>query len=243
MTNCSTTEISKHNPPTGKICVSIGSPDVNSALAAARRVDGQADVIEIRLDTQDTPPQIKPFLTNIETPLLFTNRPDWEGGYYKGRESERLKQLAEAIRAGTAYIDIELRTGNKARRRLIDLAYDNGCQSIVSWHNFANTPPRPELEKILSQMYDTGATIGKIVTMAHDFIDVLRVLRLQVNALEKNFSLCAFCMGKAGKISRLATLSLGGYMTYAAPDSAANTAPGQFELASIKKIMELVNEN
>ena len=236
------TETSKNNPPTGRICVSIGSPEVNSALAAARSVAGQADVIEIRLDTL-ADPQIVPFVSSIKSPLLFTNRPDWEGGYYKGPESERLKILEGAIRAEAAYIDIELRAGDKARRRLIDLAADNGCRSVVSWHNFKNTPSSRELAEVLAQQHDSGAAVGKIVTMAHDFIDVLRVLQLQEIAQDKNFSLCAFCMGKAGKISRVATLSLGGYMTYAAPDSAANTAPGQFELASLKRILDLINEN
>ena len=232
----------KSNNQSGKICVSVGSAELDSALKVAQNLAGQADVIEIRLDTLDAP-QITPFVTGIAAPLLFTNRPDWEGGFFKGRENDRLQPLKQAIMAGAAFIDIELRTEDKQRQQLIGLAQDNDCQALVSWHNFTNTPSARELGEILARQYDSGAAIGKIVTMAHDFTDVLRVLQLQVIALEKDFPLCAFCMGEAGKISRLATLSLGGYMTYAAPDPATNTAPGQFDLDTLCRIKDLINGN
>ena len=212
------------------------------SLTAARRAAGLADVIEIRLDPINKP-QIEPFLAEITTPLLFTNRPEWESGFFKGPESKRLQLLKRAAEAGAAYIDIELRTDDKQRQHLIELARNNKCLSLVSWHNFTRTPPERELAEILTRQYESGAHIGKIVTMAHDFTDVLRVLQLQIIAREKNFPLCAFCMGKIGKISRLATLSLGGYMTYAAPDAAANTAPGQFDINSIRHILEIINGN
>ncbi len=236
------TEKITNNSRTGKICVSIGNGVLNAALTAASNVGGQADVIEIRLDALSAP-QVRPFLAKIKVPLLFTNRPAWEGGSFKGTEAARLEKLRQAAEHGAAYIDIELLTEAKMRRELMDRARDHQCRPLVSWHNFSNTPPDRELEEILARQYDSGAAIGKIVTMAHDFTDVLRVLRLQLPAREKQFPLCAFCMGEAGKISRLATLALGGYMTYAAPDRAARTAPGQFDLDSLGRILEIINGN
>ena len=74
--------------------------------------------------------------------------------------------------------------------------------------------------------------------MAHNFQDVLRVFNLQTLAAEMGFPLITFCMGKAGVISRVATLTLGGYMTYAAPDGGAPTAPGQFALTPLRGILQ-----
>jgi 3-dehydroquinate dehydratase type I len=90
---------------------------------------------------------------------------------------------------------------------------------------------------------ESGAHIGKIVTIAKDYKDVLRILNLQAAAAENNFPLIAFCMGVIGKISRLATTMLGGYMTYAAPDEGEETAPGQIRVSALRAMLKsLANE-
>ena len=222
----------ENNPPPGKICVAIGGHDAGKLLSAACRVEEQADVLEIRLDGL-TKPEIMPFTEKLKKPLLFTNRPDWEGGLWKAGEAKRVALLKEAIDANGAYIDIELRTELSLRREIIDLAAKNKSRTIVSWHDFQITPSDGQLRDILREQIDSGADIGKIVTMAHDYDDALRVLSLLTMAHEKDFSLIAFCMGEFGRISRLATLEHGGYMTYAAPDSGTGTALGQIPVSTL----------
>ena len=109
---------------------------------------------------------------------------------------------------------------------------------ILSWHNFKKTPDRPELMTKLQAMQEKGAHIGKIVTMAHNFRDVLRVLQLQEDAVRMHFPLIAFCMGRPGVISRLATLELGGFMTYCSANDRQATAPGQLSVAALREIVE-----
>lgn len=217
----------------GRICVSIARQDIGNAIQAAQKVQALADVIEIRLDSLTTP-AIEPFLQAIDVPLLFTNRPAWEGGHYNGPEENRLALLMQAVQCRATYVDIELQSGQPAAARLGEAARKNSTQIIISWHNFSSTPDQAELADILSRQQDSGAHIGKIVTMAHDFRDVLRVLQLQEAAHRKEFPLIAFCMGRAGMISRLATLELGGFMTYAAPDAGEATAPGQLAVADLR---------
>jgi 3-dehydroquinate dehydratase-1/3-dehydroquinate dehydratase/shikimate dehydrogenase len=227
-----TTGNSAHTP-TGLVCVSVAQPTVALTLAAAQGLHGQADVIEIRLDAM-AQPAVAPLLAQLATPLLFTNRPQWEGGLYLGDEAKRTALLLDAAQAGAAYVDLELKADHGLRRDL--LAAATKSRVILSWHNFDHTPDDATLTDILSQQKDGGAHIGKMVTMAHSWQDVLRVLRLQLLAAEKNFPLIAFCMGAAGVISRLATLELGGYMTYAAPDTASATAPGQLPVATLNRL-------
>jgi 3-dehydroquinate dehydratase-1 len=225
---------------TGGICISIADKNPEGVLASGRRVSSQADVIEIRLDYLDKP-VISPFVEELELPLLFTCRPEWEGGEFSGSEVERADLLEEAIARGASYVDIELKSDEKIRQRIIEAARSNKVKSIVSWHHFKNTPSSQALESILQEQYRSGADIGKIVTMAQGFQDVLRVLDLQVLAAEMSFPLCAFCMGQAGMISRIATLELGGYMSYAAPDGGAVTAPGQLPASEMRSILEIFN--
>lgn len=222
-----------------KICLSIAEPSLSGALAAARRLEEQADVIEIRLDLLDRP-EVAPFLTGIKTPLLFTNRAQWEGGNWQGPEDERVGLLVEAVQGGAAYVDIELLAPEESRRLVIGAAADSPAQVIISWHNFSDTPADEVLADIFNRQRHSGADIGKMVTMAHEYSDSLRVLGLQLLAAREHFPLAAFCMGQAGKISRAATLELGGVLTYAAADRESCTAPGQLTVAELRTIQELV---
>ncbi len=219
-----------------RICVSIAAPSVDAALAAAKKAAELADVIEIRLDSLSVP-SVRPFVDGVPKPLLFTCRPKWEGGQYEGEEAARIDLLVEAVRAGAAYVDIELRAEEDSRRRLLDAAKGSECRVIVSWHDFKVTASAQGLGKVFQQMYRSGAHVGKIVTTAREYRDVLRVLNLQDEAAEMEFPLIAFCMGPVGVISRVATCGLGGYMTYAAPDGGAATAPGQLPVATLHRML------
>lgn len=221
------------------ICLSIAEPSLAGALAAARRFEDRADLIEIRLDLLDQP-EVQPFLDGLTTPLLFTNRPQWEGGSWQGSEEERIALLVAAVDSGAAYVDIELLAPDESRRQILAAAAAARSKVIVSWHNFTDTPDDGVLADIFRRQRQSGADIGKMVTMAHSYSDSLRVLGLQLLAAHENFPLAAFCMGQAGKISRAATLELGGVLTYAAADRQSCTAPGQLSVDDLRTIQELV---
>lgn len=222
---------------TGLICVSIGCAAVDEALAAARQVAASADVIEIRLDTLKEP-AVLPFIKGLAEPLLFTHRPGWEGGFYEGGEEERLALLGSAVAAGAAFVDLELLAPADSLAAMRAAVRGTSSRLIISNHNFVMTPSRAELLGVLEKMKAQGAHIGKIVTTAHDFRDVLRVLRLQEDAAELELPLIAFCMGRAGVISRLATLELGGFMTYCAAGSNGATAPGQIPVQAMRQTLQ-----
>jgi 3-dehydroquinate dehydratase I len=240
--NCAgekTVTVSLHIP--AGICVSIAGEKSTLAVETAKAAEKYADVIEIRLDTLSDP-EIECFVKNLVKPLLFTNRPEWEGGLFKGAETARLELLIEAVRHDCALVDLELKTAPELRGELLDVLLQHPKTGlIISWHDFSGTPSREELGDILLQQMESGAHIGKIVTTAHDSMDILRVLSLQETAREINFPLIAFCMGTVGKISRLATTKLGGYMTYAAPDEGRGSAPGQIPVSVMYDMLARLN--
>lgn len=226
----------KKNPYPGKICVSLSGTTSGDILTLAQGVSGVADVLEIRLDSM-AEPAITPFIGVLPTALLFTNRAAWEGGNFSGGEKKRISLLQQAVEAGAAFVDIELKTESGLRDALLQQARAQGTQSIVSWHNFSCTPSSQALRTILQEQYRSHASIGKIVTLAQSFQDVLRVLDLQAEAAEIGLPLIAFCMGPIGVISRVATLGLGGFMTYAAADGSPGTAPGQMTISSLRAVI------
>lgn len=219
------------------VCVSVACEKVDEAIAVARGSERYADVIEIRLDSL-IHPEVVPFVQSLARPLLFTSRPEWEGGAFKGPEAARIGLLLQAVQHDCALVDLELRTAPGLRGELLDaLIKHPQTAMIISWHDFSGTPSSDELGEILQQQMESGAHIGKIVTTANDYKDVLRILNLQVMAAENNFPLIAFCMGSIGKISRLATLKLGGYMTYGAPDGGKQTAAGQIPVSVMRDML------
>ncbi|PID41438.1 MAG: type I 3-dehydroquinate dehydratase [Proteobacteria bacterium] len=221
------------------ICVAIGVKNRAEALRLVVEEGGDADLLEIRLDClEDSDPA--PFCNQSVKPLLFTNRPDWEGGFYSGTEEDRIKPLIRAIDLGAAYVDCELRAPESSRDLLRKRSADCKTKLILSWHDFHATPSARVLHDLVDRMYDQGADIGKIVTTAADHLDVLRVLGLQEQAAKRGIALTAFCMGKAGMFSRLATVKLGGCMTYCSPGGYGGTAPGQMSSPSLKALLGML---
>ena len=223
------------------ICVSVACENVVQAIDIAKGSESYADVIEIRLDSL-THPEIVPFVENLKKPLLFTNRPEWEGGSFSGSETARIGLLLKAVQYDCALVDLELKTAPELRGELLDILLKHPQTGlIVSWHDFTGTPSSDELGDILQQQVESGAHIGKIVTTANDYKDVLRILNRQALAAESKVPLSAVGMGPRGKISRLATIKLGGYMTYAAPDGGVETAPGQIPASVVNEMLSRID--
>ena len=213
----------------GKICVSVAGANAAAIHAEVQPVLEKVDVVEIRLDAM-AEPDVARCCRLFQKSLLFTNRPIWEGGAFNGVEDERVRPLFAAVDLQAAYVDFELRADPQLRSQLLQAMQSSSTRMILSWHDFKSTPTPEELVEILQQMMDSGAHIGKIVTTAHTPADVLRVLNLQERAQAAGFPLSCFCMGETGRISRLATLYLGGYMTYGALSDGLATAPGQLSV-------------
>lgn len=223
----------------GRVCVAIAGDTTQAVLRKALDVEAYCDVIEIRLDTIDKP-DIKTIVSEITTDLLFTNRPFWEGGGYKGDEEGRIELLLEAVEAGCSFIDLELLAPDSSHARIREALAESSTRLILSNHDFERTPPASVLSEKITRMHEYGADIGKLITTAKGSEDVLRVLALQVEAGRLGMDLIAFCMGEAGVISRLATVDLGGFMTYCAADDEGGTASGQIPVKSYQKIRQLL---
>lgn len=220
-----------------RICVSISRKSVGDVLDVVKRVESVADVIEVRLDSLDKI-ELALLTEAINRPLLMTNRPTWEGGQFSGAEQLRLDSLLDAIQLNCQYVDLELLAPGESLDRVLQAKQKSASKLILSWHNFEKTPSGEQLSATMKKMADKGADIGKIVTMAHHWSDVLRVLSLQEEAAQMDFPLIAFCMGSIGVISRVATLQLGGYMTYCAADENESTAPGQLSITTLRHIYQ-----
>ncbi len=224
------------------LCVSIAERTFSSIGQSLKSCMQEADMAEIRLDSVAEPLSEKgcsELLSLSSIPLIFTCRKGDEGGQFAGTEEERIKRLAEAVDAGASYVDVELRTEAGLRDGLVDHAHRNGCMVIMSWHDFSETPVLDELEKVLSDQVASGADIAKIVTMGRESTDIPRLFSLYYTADRLDIPLVSFCMGETGRISRVACLAMGAFLTFASMDAGTETAPGQIPLRQFRRIMDV----
>ena len=157
------------------------------------------------------------------------------------------KRLVRAIEAGARYVDVELEAEKQMSKRVRQAAHENGTIFIRSYHDFEGTPSTESLRSVMEKCVYHGADLVKIVTTAHSQEDADRVLGLydwcrqegatpdKRIASMADGALVAFCMGEAGKSSRLDCLRYGAPYTYAALNAEEKAAPGQWAMEDIAK--------
>jgi len=169
--------------------------------------------------------------------VVATNRPVRELGSFEGAENLRLRMIEEAAAAGAEWVDIE----HDAATEGVPRFHETGARVLVSWHCPEGTPSGRDLRSRLEKMCKTGADAIKIATLARTNEDNLRVLELIPMARrEFGVDLVAFCMGPAGKWSRVAALFLGSPWTYARMPGQAPAAPGQLSAEEIRTVVDLM---
>ncbi len=207
------------------ICTTLQNKDYDGILSALD--DPMVEMAEIRLDRCSlTLEEVDELFSSCDTPLIATCR---VGDNMPAQQAETL--LTRAVHAGAAYVDLELEAPAMMCKRIRREAHDCGTALIRSWHDFDGTDSLPALQALCEKCRHLGADVVKIVTTAHSEADCEKVLGLY----ETETDLVAFCMGEAGRNSRLECLRLGAPYTYAALTEEEAAAPGQWPLREMYK--------
>ena len=234
------------------ICTTIINKDLQGVLAA---LEG-CEMAEIRLDSCDLSMKDIDEVFSSDVPLVATcriaeimaNDPSLQDLPEQSREIRAMqtaeRRLVRAIEAGARYVDVEMEAQKQMSKRVRNAAHENGTVFIRSYHDFAGTATVEELRGMVEKCRYHGADIVKLVTMAHSQEDVDRVMSLYqwcgkeasggVEALADG-GLIAFCMGEAGKQSRIDCLKYGSPYTYAALTAEEAAAPGQWPADEMMK--------
>jgi len=209
--------------------------------SVARAINQGADLIELRIDgLHDSTGWEK--LLPVKVPVILTNRPEREGGGFKGDENKRVEVLLQGIARGVSCIDIEFSTPEPLRERVMSQAKKSGIAVLMSHHDFSLTPSIEVLTDMAKRLVGAGCDLAKIVTFAGDRKDALRILDFLAQVQDEvAVPLIAFAMGDAGRITRIAAPVFGSPIVYAAAGEA--TAPGQFDVATMKRLLsELISK-
>ncbi len=218
------------------ICIPIIAKNTEEALEKIARANAVADMLEIRLDMMDTF-DLGKVIRATSKPALVTYRSIREGGKGTADHKTQASYLLNALEEGAELVDVEWCLPEKWREKIFRA--QGKSRVIISTHIADNTPSRDELEEIFREMTATGAHITKIVTHARSTMDNLRVLDLIPKAHERGIKIIAFCMGRFGRISRIFSHLMGGYLTFASLEEGEESAAGQIPVEEMKKILDI----
>ena len=225
------------------ICTTIQNRTAEQILEALEH----CEMAEIRLDRCELSARDTENVFTSDVPLVATcriaavaqNEPSLQGLTDSAREIKAMqiaeKRLVRAIEAGARYVDVEIEAQKQMSKRVRSAAHENGTIFIRSYHDFEGTDSYEALKALVEKCRYHGADIVKLVTTAHSSEDVEKVMALYEWAQSENIDLIAFCMGEAGRQSRLDCLKYGAPYTYAALSAEEAAAPGQWPTDEMRK--------
>ena len=175
--------------------------------------------------------------------LLFVNKASEEGGDFMGTPEARVEFLLEALERGADYVDVALSTDPKLIKKLVQQrdAKEPKAKLILSYHNFKETPPVEDLQKIVQDAHKQGADMVKIATFIKNVSENVVLLDLLKWATETKIPLIVIGMGDKGNLTRVIAPLLGSPLYYAPMDEDTATAPGQLTKMDLDSIWGHLN--
>ena len=220
------------------ICIPITARKISEAIEQIKEASEDADVIELRLDyfKELTEKDLKKLLKASKKPFICTCRKLEEGGLFKGTESKRIGVLKKAMKLKADYIDLEYSTSKANKEKIHEYNKKYKTKIILSKHYFGHTPEFEDLINLFNKMKKEKHYALKIITKANTHDDSKIIFSLLRNAKRKGVKLISFCMGRIGRDSRILSMPLGSYLTFASLGEGSESAEGQLPIKELKKI-------
>lgn len=212
------------------ICVALSAADPNSLQRLAiGECQAGAKFVELRLDLLPQPEAGLPLIKLLrerwpKLKILATCRRKEAKGGFGGSIEEQERILTKASSNGAQLLDLEIETAEPAP----DVAdrLRKKARVVLSFHDFEKAPPP---DRVLKRLQKIPADIYKIAMAGAKPSDSGRLLSLLSEADAP--PLVVLAMGETGAASRILSPSRGAAFTFAAPNTAPGTAPGQYSAA------------
>ena len=225
-----------------KLTVPIAAKDIDQAIGQAKAAQtAGAEMLELRFDyLEELSVELAEKLINevkatAKLPLIATCRDTQQGGAKDYPLNLRVEVLVAALKAGAEFIDFEYENFLLPQiqgKITAAVAQSLSGKLILSIHNFESKFDNiSKLHRHVFTLYP--AAIPKLVYTANHINDCFEAFDL----LHKTSEPCiAFCMGRAGLISRIIAKKLGCFVTFAALEEKTATAAGQLTIEQLKNL-------
>jgi len=143
-----------------------------------------------------------------------------------------------ALSGHIRYVDFDFEIIQDPRvQKLLNTARNAGFKIMLSWHDFEKTPDREFLFQKRNEMSEAGPDAIKMVCMGNTTEDAPSILFTYRGY--KNIT--AFCLGEECRETRITAMKWGLGISYAHPDGAESTAPGQFSYSDMMAFGEILD--
>jgi 3-dehydroquinate dehydratase / shikimate dehydrogenase len=213
-----------------KICGVVAASTAHQMWVDLVAATKRTRTIELRLDYLSSDDEIRKFLNKLASArvpaiLIATCRRRSAGGLYRGTTAGELLHLAEALRAGCRWFDLDFETARIAPPGLLSVLLSEG-RLLASAHFFRAAPKH--LSRVAGQLDRLRPSALKIAVECESLAESLCVLRLA----KRRHRVVAIPMGEVALAARVLALRHGSALTYA--PLATSTAPGQISLDAMK---------
>jgi 3-dehydroquinate dehydratase-1 len=206
-----------------KLCLVIYEKKLDALL---RNIDLNM-LTEVRLDFSNFKDQEIAIIFRHSKNLIATFREN-----NRTTHEQRIQSLKVAIQNGAAYVDIDLDTPKKDKEELLELAKKHHCKTIISHHNYIETPDIKELSKICKQIQSYSPDIMKIITKTDSVNDLKNLMALYAFFDD----IIALGIGNLGGISRVIALAYNAPFIFTFSKTKYKLANGQISQKILEKL-------
>ncbi len=215
-----------------KICAVVAASDAASMWRQLAVADRASRTIELRLDWLADDREINRFLSRLvrfttRATLLATCRRRSAGGRYHGSIARQLIHLADAVRAGCAWYDLEIESAALCPPELLEVMLGPG-RRLVSAHFFKRMPP--SLASVAGRMVQSRPDLIKIAARCDSLHECLKLARFGRSRRDT----IVIPMGDVAVGARLIGLRERNGFAYAPVENA--TASGQIGLRDLREV-------
>jgi 3-dehydroquinate dehydratase type I len=206
-----------------KLCLVIYEKKLDALL---RNIDPHT-LTEVRLDFSN--------FTDDEIGIIFRHSKNLIATFRDNNRTpfeQRIQSLKVAIENGAAYVDIDIDSPKESFEQLLELAKKHNCKTIVSHHNYSETPDIKELTKTCRQIQSYTPDIIKIITKTDSISDLKNLMALYAFYDE----IIALGTGRLGGLSRVIALAYDAPFIFTFSKSKYKVANGQISQKVLEKL-------
>ena len=182
-------------------------------------VDFKSDLAEISQST--------------DSPIIFTCRPESEGGFFPGDENQRAEVLMQAVSLNPQWVDVEIGTPKQIRDEIIS-SLGEGTKIIASIHSLEKTPTPSEIVQEVTDNQEMGDVI-KACYNTKNRTDGLRIFEAAWELRDSEIKSTLMGLGPGGDWSRIHAPLLGQFMVYSTTESGWHLAQeGRINASDLK---------
>lgn len=219
-----------------RICAVVLNENLTDFLVQLEKAQQNADMVELRIDYIKN--LSKEILTLIKDKThksaIVCCRSVRHGGKFQGSVDEQQAILQESNDLRFDYIDIDLAVAKNIKIK------NKFSKVILSYHDFEKTPSLKELTQRAVEMRVYKPDVLKFAVSVHNDKDVEVVLTFLLDK-KPDEKMIVIGMNEVGKITRLLSPLLGGYLTFASVNDLPS-ASGQMDIRTLEEWYKKIEE-